>query len=127
MPRFARAATIVALIAAFTSLSLTMDWCAVSCDTTRAAGAASPTCHHSASPGPRIGRPLRPCGHDHHTVADVVTLRTVASQTSAPAAAIALPRYALLHNIAGVVNRAGPEIESLLHKDLFAISPILRI
>jgi hypothetical protein len=129
MLRLTRAAPIFALVAAFISVPLTMDWCAASCETSQSTtSAASPTCHHTESASPRIGRPPSPCGHDHHAVAAIVaTDFVVPSQPISPAVAVASGPYAMSHDVVAAADRAGPEITSLPYPGLVALSLILRI
>jgi hypothetical protein len=82
---------IAAILLAFAlgSVPLVADWCAATCEAAHAtAASAEPSCHHTASPSPRVGEMPTPCSHDHHPV--VVDAATIA------AAAV---RVALTHTV----------------------------
>ena len=65
MSSIIRAASAAILACALVALPLALDHCSAFCEAHHDAVASTPSCHHSASTGVRIGRAPGPCGPDH--------------------------------------------------------------
>jgi hypothetical protein len=127
--RIARAATTLALVVAFGTLPMAIDWCAASCEAAHTTGAipAAPSCHHATSRTSHLGHMPTPCSHDHH--AALVT--TAGRQTVAarlPIAGVAVVATPALTAVPAMTGRANsPPLHRPPESIPLALSASLRI
>ena len=101
--RVTRLATSVVLAIVFATVPLVADWCAAMCDEANAG--ATPSCHHTTSPSPRISQKPAPCSHDHRPVVlDAATATKSASDRAAISGPLVSTGLAFLPRLHAVLS-----------------------